>query len=167
MEMTILSGDYFIATPSSDDAKRKEIVVYNRRGQTYVHRVLGLPGDTIAMRNRVVVVNGDSIAEPYAQHFLEESRADAAFAWQRRFVPGFGLRRTYAPTLTDWGPIVIPPGQYFLLGDNRGQAADSRYDGFVDRRDIFARPRFIYFSKSRSTGEVRWRRIGQSIADSQ
>jgi signal peptidase I len=165
MEPTILSGDYFYATRSSAAPRRKEIVVYRLRGQVYTKRVLGLPGDTLAMRNGVLLVNADSLAEPYAQHTDEKSGTAPDFEWQRRFVTGIPPGLRYVPTLTYWGPIVIPPEKYFVLGDNRGMSADSRYTGFVDRGSIFARPRFIYFSKDRSSGRIRWSRIGHAIRD--
>lgn len=166
MEPTILAGDHFFVSTSNELPKRKEIVVYRQNGQVYIKRVVGLPGDTLEMRGGVLVVDGDSVREPYARHAGEESVSDPDFEWQRRFVPGFSARRVYHPTLTFWGPILIPTGKYFLLGDNRGYSADSRYGGFVEARDIFARPGLIYFSKDRQSGDVRWSRIARAIPDS-
>jgi signal peptidase I len=166
MEPTILAGDYFIAMASSAAPRRKELVVYRLAGQVYTKRVVGLPGDTLAMSAGVLVVNSDTVREPYARHDGEESGTDSAFAWQQGFLAVKlppGLR--YVPTVTFWGPILVPPGKYFVLGDNRGMSADSRYTGFINRADIFARPRFIYFSKDRSSGGIRWSRIGRSIPD--
>ena len=166
MEPTLLAGDYFVATSSTRAPRRSEIVVYRENGNAFTKRVVGLPGDTLAMSNAVLFVNGDSQPEAYARHFGEESVTNAAFSWQARFLPHVADRSRYHPTLTFWGPIVVPPDKYFVLGDNRGQSADSRYNGFVDRRSIFARPQFIYFSKSRATGDIRWNRVGRSIRDS-
>ncbi len=165
MEPTLLSGDYFIASLSNAAPKRKEIVVYRLLGQVYTKRVVGLPGDTLSMTNGILIVNGDSLAEPYAHHTGEESGTAPEFEWQRRFVTAIPPGLKYVPTLTYWGPIVIPSRKYFVLGDNRGMSADSRYTGFVDSTDIFARPRFVYFSKDRSSGRIRWSRIGHSFPD--
>jgi signal peptidase I len=166
MEPTLLAGDYFLATSSTGAPRRREIVVYRQNGEVFAKRVVGLPGDTLGMSNAILVVNGDSQPEAYARHYGEEPVTNAAFSWQARFLPHVADRSRYHPTLTSWGPIVVPPDKYFVLGDNRGQSTDSRYNGFVDRTSIFARPQFIYFSKSRATGDIRWNRIGRSIRDS-
>ncbi len=166
MEPTLLPGDYFIASGSAAAPVRKEIVVYRTRGQVLIKRILGLPGDTLAMRAGVLLVNGDSLPEPYALHEGEQSGSDPSFAWQRRFLLSSGDSLRYHPTVAFWGPIVVPTAKYFVLGDNRGESADSRYYGFVDRSEIFARPRFIYFSKDRHSGRIRWNRIGRAIKDS-
>jgi signal peptidase I len=166
MEPTILPGDYFFVVGSSKAPARKEIVVYRLNGQAYTKRVLGIPGDTISMRAGTLIVNGTTVVEPYARHDGEQSGTAPEFSWQRRFLtnPGDSLR--YHPTLTDWGPIVVPAGKYFILGDYRAESADSRYTGFIDGVNIFARPTFIYFSRDRHSGTIRWNRVGRAIKGS-
>ena len=165
MAPTILAGDYVIVIGSHNVPKRKEIVVYRLKGQPYIKRVVGLPGDTLAMSDGVLVLNGDSVAEPYAVHFGEEAVESPDFSWQRHFLAPSANRFRYHPSLTSWGPLVVPAGNYFLLGDNRAESADSRYTGFIDAASIFARPKLIYFSKDRHTGDIRWNRIGRAIRD--
>ena len=166
MEPTVLAGDYVLALSKVRSPAREEVVIYNLKGLPYVKRVLGLPGDTLSMRDGVLVVNGQPVVEPYASHRTETARVDSAFTWQRRFLERERDSTMYHPTLTAWGPIVVPPDNYFVLGDNRGESADSRYTGFVRRAEIFARPMFIYFSRDRQSGKIRWDRIGIRLRDS-
>jgi len=163
MEPTILPGDYFFVVSSSDAPAHKEVVVYRLGVQVYTKRVEGIPGDTLSMTAGTLIVNGEPVAEPYARHDGEESLTVPEFNWQRRFLTNPRDSVRYHPTLTDWGPIVVPAGKYFILGDYRAESADSRYTGFIDRVNIFARPTFIYFSRDRHGGGVRWNRIGRSI----
>ena len=78
--------------------------------------------------------------------------------------------RQYHPTRDNWGPIVVPEGRYFVLGDNRDNSEDSRYWGFVSRDEIRGRPLVVYYSYKASRDEalpwlsrVRWGRIGTII----
>src|SRR2546430_9681048 len=158
MEPTILAGDYIFVRFSTDKPRRQELLAYRRAEVAYIKRVVGLPGDTLSMRNGILFVNGDSIPEPYASHVGEESVADTSFGWQRSFLVRHSDSGRYHPTLTFWGPIVLPERAYFVLGDNRGNSADSRFTGPLNESDFFARPVFIYFSRDRRTGKIRWGR---------
>jgi signal peptidase I len=163
MEPTLLSGDYFFVAASTEPPARHEIVVYHHNGLALIKRVAGIPGDTVSMRAGRLFVNGARMDEPFAQHQAEDPGSAPEFAWQRPFLvtPRDSLK--YFPTSTNWGPLTIPAGKYLILGDNRGKSFDSRYTGFVDGDDIFARPTFIYFSLDREAGKVRWNRIGRAI----
>lgn len=63
----------------------------------------------------------------------------------------------------NWGPLLVPSNELFVLGDRRDQSLDSQYFGFVTGDDVFARVRRVYFSRDDSTGTVRWERIGRLI----
>jgi len=160
MEPTLLQGDFILAKPLRRAPERGDIVVYRRRGLAFMKRVVGLPADTLSMQNGTLLVNGLSVAEPYASHRHEGSLFDQDFLWQREYVAPGVDRVTYHPTLTFWGPIVVPPRAYFVLGDNRGESADSRYTGFVPADSAIQRPTVIYLSRDRETGHIRWDRIG-------
>jgi len=160
MEPTLLQGDFILAKPLRRAPERGDIVVYRRRGLVFMKRVVGLPADTLSMQNGTLFVNGHSVAEPYASHRHEGSLFDQDFLWQREYVAPEVDRVTYHPTLTFWGPIVVPPRAYFVLGDNRGESADSRYTGFVPADSAIQRPTVIYLSRDRETGHIRWDRIG-------
>jgi len=163
MAPTILAGDYVYVAHSFDSPHRQEIVAYHWHGLPYMKRVVGLPGDTLSMRAGVLFVNGTALNEPYASHATEKLTFDPAFQWQRGFLLHAVDSAVYHPTLTYWGPIVLPADSYFILGDNRGESADSRYTGPVNGEDIFARAVVIYFSQDRVTGAIRWNRIGMEI----
>ncbi len=160
MEPTLLAGDYILAKPLRRAPSRGQIVIYRRRHGAWVKRIVGLPGDTVAMQAGALSVNGYPISEPYASHAHERSVFDRDFVWQRRFLAGTVDTSAYHPTTTFWGPIVIPPGNYFVLGDNRPESADSRYTGFVVADSVVQRPLFVYFSRDPQTHVVRWSRIG-------
>lgn len=83
------------------------------------------------------------------------------FDWQRAYLVRGIDRRTYAPSIQTWGPLIVPLGEYFLLGDNRGDSVDSRYEGFVVREDILGPPRMGYFSVDSATRAVRWNQLAR------
>jgi signal peptidase I len=160
MEPTLFAGDYILARPLHHAPARGQLVILLRPGGAWVKRVVGTPGDTLAMEAGVLSVNGHRVFEPYASHAHERSDFDAEFLWQRRFLSGNVDTSTYHPTTTFWGPIVVPAGDYFVLGDNRPESADSRYWGFVAGDSVVQRPTVVYFSRDRQTHSVRWSRIG-------
>jgi len=65
----------------------------------------------------------------------------------------------YRPTTHDWGPIVVPPQHYWVMGDNRDESYDSRYWGFLPREHIRGRPLFIYMSVATHPFRIRWNRL--------
>ncbi len=91
--------------------------------KSFIKRVIGLPGETVEIRSGVVFVNSEPITEPYVP-------------------PGFFDYATH-------DPIVVPEGQFFVLGDHRNSSNDSRNWGFVPRRSIFGKAIFRYWPVSR------------------
>jgi signal peptidase I len=163
MAPTLVAGDHVYAVSRGRAALRHDdIVVYRKWGTGYVKRVVGLPGDTVAMRAGVLSVDGQPVAEPYATHVGEGELTDRRFTWQRAFV-GDSVRAAYAPTLATWGPLVVPSASYFVLGDNRGQSMDSRYHGFVADTEVIARPVMISYSVEPRTLHPRWNRFGRRV----
>lgn len=159
MSPTWLPGDYLMSATMKGPPSRGEIVIMRQTNVLLIYRIEGLPGDTVAMSSGRLVVNGATPYEPYATTGAED-QTDDAFAWQRPFLaPGRNVA-TYSPTLHDWGPLVVPAGDYFVLGDNRDTAMDSRYRGFIPASDILKRPLFIYLSWDADHRAMRWNRIG-------
>jgi signal peptidase I len=123
------------------------------------------------MKGKTLFLNGIPQTEAYAKH--GEDRGDAihpGMAWQSDFLAAARSRRMYSPSRDNWGPLVVPPGKYFVLGDNRDNSEDSRYWGFVDREEIKGHPWLIYLSVERDEGggagwlqRVRWNRLGSGI----
>lgn len=107
----------------------------------YLKRVVGLPGDTIAMAKGVLLVNGRRVVEPYAWH-ADSTPAQPVpeMSWMREFsVVSAQRHQNRAATRNDWGPIVVPPDAWFVLGDNRDSSLDSRYWGFVSAGQLLGR----------------------------
>ena len=165
MEPTIRYGDYVLSAPlpPGDSLRRGMAVVYDGpRGGRYVSRVAGLPGDTLQMRAKRLYRNGARQEEPYAL-WIDPSADPAAeeMLWQAEHL--VGSPEGYRPTRDNWGPLVVPPGTYFMLSDNRDNAQDSRFTGPIHRDRIIQRPVWIYFSRDGVMGDTRWERIGRAI----
>ncbi|HEX7050287.1 MAG TPA: signal peptidase I [Longimicrobiales bacterium] len=189
MENTLLVGDFLLVNkavygaqipgtdfhlPAFDEPHRGDVVVFvppHEPDKNYVKRLIGEPGDTLAMREGVLFINGEAQVEPYVQH-RDPPGFDVALPadWQRRYLVSDVDPQKYRPTRDNWGPIVVPEGKYFMLGDNRDDSEDSRYWGFVDGSAIKGQPLFIYYSFDPSIAhpfpwltQIRWGRIGSGI----
>ena len=165
-----------VRIPGYDTPDRGDIVVFEYpldRSLDYVKRCIALPGDTVEMHDKVLYINGQPQQEPYVQHGdpnIQRSRgrssSGARFAWQKDYLTEEGHRRlgdNYTPTRDNFGPIYVPEGHYFCLGDNRDFSSDSRYWGFVPANLIEGRPVILYFSWNRRRFMPRFDRIGAII----
>lgn len=191
MENTLLVGDFLLVNkavygaeipgtnvdlPSFDEPRRGDIVVFlppHQPDKNYVKRLIGVPGDTLEMRDKVLYRNGEAQVEPYVRYSDPAGVGDVAvpgMLWQRRYLTSAVDRSTYRPSRDDWGPIIVPEDRFFVLGDNRDDSEDSRYWGFVRRDAVKGRPLFIYYSFDPRDmnpfpwlSAIRWGRIGNSI----
>ena len=190
MERTLMVGDFLLVNkaiygaeiplthtrlPSFSLPDRGDVVVFfppHDPHRNYVKRLVGMPGDTLEMRKKVLWLNGKPQPEPYIRSIDPLSDpGDSRMMWQlAHLVRGRGDGFEYRPTRDTWGPIVVPPGRFFALGDNRDNSEDSRYWGFLDATSIRGRPMFVYYSFDRGTANpfawltsVRWARIGEAI----
>jgi signal peptidase I len=187
MERTLLVGDFLFVNkalygaevpliharlPAIRDPRLGDIVVFDSKtepGVKVVKRLVGMPGDTLQMKNAVLWRNGVAQSEPYVEHVdsLTDTSAPEMRDWQVNYLlPGVN-RVTYHPSRDNWGPLVVAPGQYFVMGDNRDNSYDSRYWGFIDRKVIRGRPLFVYYSFDHDSWRalpfitaIRWSRIG-------
>jgi len=135
-----------------------------------IKRLVGMPGDTVEMREAVLYRNGAPIGEPYVVHSGIPDESHPWMDWQRDYLASEVDRVAYSPTRDNWGPLVIPEDRYFMLGDNRDQSLDSRYWGLLERWRLEGRALFTYFSYDRDSfrpfpwlREVRWGRIAAAI----
>jgi signal peptidase I len=156
--------------PPVREPRRSDIVVFRSvedEGVNVVKRVVGMPGDTLSMRDNVLQVNGQPQDEPYVIRTdpLQDPEYPQMRNWQVRYLHGRDAE-TYRPTLKNWGPIVVPPDSFMVMGDNRDNSYDSRYWGFLGRDRVRGRPLMIYYSYDREgmlplqfLTAIRWRRI--------
>jgi signal peptidase I len=164
MEDTLLAGDRVLVqrfpkpTPGRGDMV---VFVYPiDRRQTFVRRIVGIPGDRIRISNKIVYRNGAALGEPYAVH-----KTDYVHAYRDNFpgqpdvplaAPAEEMLRRHVLN----GEVVVPDGEYFVLGDNRDLSLDSRYWGFIGSGDLIGKPLLIYDSEDQSSGRrVRWGRM--------
>src|SRR3954466_12928935 len=115
--------------------RRGDIVVFkypDEPDRDFIKRVIGLPGETIELKNKKVHVNGHPLDEPYI-HFLTPPSTD----YQE--VTSSDVRERF-------GPVTVPPNQYFVMGDNRDNSQDSRYWGFLPRENVKGKALLIYWS---------------------
>lgn len=172
MEPTLLLGDYFTSTrlgntKTGATLHRGDVVVFlfpNDTTKQFVKRLIGLPGDTIAMKDAAVAVNGHPLREPYATMMDSADPVTDDFRWQRGFLVGAAARDTthYVASRNNWGPLLVPANSYFALGDRRDESLDSRYFGFIPASRIIGHVRRVYFSRD-TTGVIRWSRIGHLV----
>jgi len=165
MEGTLLVGDFLLVNktslgapipftnariPGYAEPEYGDIIVFradHSPGLDIVKRAVGLPGDTVRMERGVFYRNGIAVDEPYVRRnprVMDEG--DPRMLWQLEHLIPDPDRGEYEPTRLNWGPVVVPPERYLMLGDNRDDSLDSRYWGFVERGKMRGRPFFIYFS---------------------
>jgi signal peptidase I len=189
MEGTLLAGDFLlvnkavygaeipgthITLPGFAEPERGDIIVFHPPhdpAKHYVKRLVGLPGDTLEMRDKALLVNGEPLVEPYVRH--RDPGGDAVhpgMVWQSPFLQKDAIPGRYRPSRDNWGPLIVPPDRFFVLGDNRDNSEDSRYWGFITRESIKGRPWRVYYSTDPAhpgafswLRDVRWDRIGGLI----
>lgn len=186
MRPNLLEGDvvlvdrlaYDLKLPLTDiviaplgEPQRGDIVTFSspRDGTRLIKRIVALPGDRVAMRNEVLLVNGE--AAGYGQHETIAEPTDGGAA-----IPALRLTETVAgdarriqllagaAARASFGPVVVPAGHYLMLGDNRDNSADSRYFGFVPRQLLIGQARRILVSADiRGDWLPRPERFGQRL----
>ena len=155
--------------PAVREPRRLDIVVFRSVEEPIdvVKRVIGMPGDTLAMTGNVLYRNSQRQDEPYVVRGNAADDAEVAQMrrWQGRRVVGRDSSN-YHPSRGNWGSIVVPPDSFFVMGDNRDNSYDSRYWGFVGRDRILGSPLLIYYSFDPDgvlplpfVTAIRWRRL--------
>jgi signal peptidase I len=190
MEKTLLVGDFLLVNklvygaeipltgkrlPAIEHPARGDVIVFQYPvdpTKNFVKRLVGIPGDTLSMKDGQLIRNNVPVVESYVTH--SDPGADGSeeeFSWQNGYLVktaegGF----VDHPSRNNWGPIVVPEKKYFVLGDNRDNSLDSRFWGFVPDSLIRGRPIFVYYSYQPDTARafawltrIRWRRIGERI----
>lgn len=162
MERTLLVGDFLLVNkwvygaeipftgtrvPAFRPPQHGDVIVFDwpvDPDKAFVKRLVGLPGDTLVMRQGTLQRNGAPVPEPYVT--------------------------AGPPGRDDWGPLVVPPRHFFVLGDNRANSLDSRYWGFVPDSLLRGAPWFVYYSFTPDSvrpapwlTQIRWARLGTSV----
>jgi len=153
MEENLLIGDHllvnkFVFGPSATSLertllpmgtiKRDDVIVFKYPEEPdcdLIKRVIGLPGETVELKAKKVYINGTPLDEPYV-HFLQPPTTGVP---ELNEVASFDVRERY-------GPVTVPPNQYFVMGDNRDNSQDSRYWGFLPRELVKGKAVIIYWS---------------------
>ena len=131
-----------------DTPERGDIVVFIYpvdRSKDFIKRVVGVAGDTITIKNKRIYINGAPSDDGHGVH------TDSLI------FPGSLQPRD------NFGPVTVPPGHIFVMGDNRDESYDSRFWGFVDLRDVLGKAFIIYWSWDRENSDVRWKRMGRIL----
>jgi signal peptidase I len=178
MEDTLALGDsIFVRREPGTAVRRGDIVVFRYpvdRRQVFIKRVLGAPGDRLKLVRKAVYLNGAPLEEPYVVHrtsYFDDYRD--SFPSMPGSIPLPASARDMLAYHLVNGEVVVPEGNYFVLGDNRDNSLDSRYWGFVSARDVIGKPVLIYWSMHPPAqsltqpkpweGTVRWNRIFKPI----
>lgn len=187
MEGTLLVGDLLVLNkvaygasvpgthfrlPGYTEPRRGDVIVFRAQHDTLdlIKRLVGLPGDTLEMRDGTLYRNGAKQVEPYVQH--TDPAGDGThpwMQWQTQYLISDVDKADYRPTRDNWGPIVVPANRYFVLGDNRDDSLDSRFWGFLDPARVKGKAEVIYYSYDRDSEQAfrllhgRWHRIGELI----
>jgi signal peptidase I len=151
MEPNLLIGDHllvnkFVYGPAATavegaglpiaELRRNDVVVFKypeEPERDFIKRIIGLPGETLEIRQKRVYIDGRPVEEPHA-HFIDPVGSPSLHE-----VTSFDVREQY-------GPVKVPSGHYFVMGDNRDNSQDSRYWGFLPRDYIKGRALMVYWS---------------------
>jgi signal peptidase I len=195
MMPTLLTGDFILVNKFSyglrlpvletrflevGTPRRGDVVVFRyppEPSMDYIKRVVGVPGDHVAYRNKTLYINGEAVP----QEFLGPYRNDGALpgsvksrelvadkAYEILTVPSRNMN--YGEIFDMAEGVTVPEGHFFMLGDNRDDSEDSRYWGFVPREALRGRPLFIYYSFDPTAqrpapwlSSIRWNRLGRGV----
>jgi len=125
--------------------QRGDIVVFiypEDRSKDFIKRLIGLPGDTIEIRNKKIFINGLPYSDKHGVYV------------DNLVIPGAVQPRD------NFGPVTVPEGSLFVMGDNRDESYDSRFWGFVSKKDVLGKALIIYWSWNQEEHWIRWSRIG-------
>ena len=145
---TLLVGDHILVNKFIyyfRDARREDVIVFKYpwdESRDFIKRVIAVGGEEVAMKDRTVFVNGRPLEEPYA--IYSDARPPRGGAYE-------------------YGPVVVPAGSYFVMGDNRDNSQDSRFWGFLKREKIRGKAFLIYWSWDSEKGSLRWWRLARLI----
>ena len=131
-----------------ESPQRGDVVVFIyplEPDKDFIKRVIGVGGDTVRIVNKKLYINGVKVPDPHAVY-----REDTVLLGE-------------AQKLVNFGPVTVPRGSLFVMGDNRDHSLDSRFWGFVPLKDVLGKAFTIYWSWNSRESAVRWNRLGHLI----
>ncbi|MDO8954163.1 MAG: signal peptidase I [Gammaproteobacteria bacterium] len=151
--------------------KRGDIMLFNYPvdpNVVFIKTVIGIPGDKISYINKQLFINGQTIPNKFLSKGIEPANASLGNAAVELYQENIGghvhtIYNTPGMPPIDFTNLIVPPGEYFMMGDNRDYSEDSRYWGFVPYTDIVGKAYRIVFSWNSDTHRVRWNRIGKKL----
>ena len=181
LEPTLMVGDFLVVNKfiyglrlpvwdkkivSISSPKRGDIVVFRwppNPKYDFIKRVIGVPGDVISYHNKILTINGKKAKQSFVQYTVDESSNLPVAEYQEKLDTTLHhvYRRTDVPA-TDF-EVTVPANQYFVMGDNRDDSADSRYWGFVDDSYLRGKAIFTWLSWNKTEWNIRWSRLGRII----
>jgi signal peptidase I len=188
MKPTIMEGDRIFINKLAYDLKvpyttwhiaewgspqRGEIVVFYSPadGKRLIKRVVGIPGDSLAMQNNQLIINGKKIKYEPINHLKSKNLSLSKDSNQYSIIENLSGARhpvmitPQRPSLRSFGPVTVPKGTYFMMGDNRDNSADSRYFGFVERSRVVGQATSIVVSLDiNNKYQPRWERFFKDLS---
>lgn len=185
LEPTLLMGDFILVNKfdygvrlpvihyklfGNQEPKRGDIIVFRWPPDTsydFIKRVIGLPGDRISYINKELYVNGEKIPQEFVGDQIAKTESGDEWKATEREENLLGVKhKIFVDDLDvghDFKDRIVPPGNYFVMGDNRDKSADSRYWGFVPDKNIIGKAVLVWMSWNSDKTRVRFNRIGSVI----
>lgn len=185
LKPTLLEGDFILVNKfaygvrlpvihkkilSMGDPQRGDVMVFRyppNPSVDYIKRVIGVPGDHISYINKVLYVNGKQIPQQFVKNTTDIDDNGTNWNVVQKQEDFFGVKHEIfqfpGRSNDDFKDVVVPPGMYFAMGDNRDDSADSRYWGFVPEANIVGQANAVWMSIDTNHYGVRWNRLGSRI----
>lgn len=181
LEPTLLVGDFLIVNKFAyglrlpvvekqiipvSKPKKGDIAIFRwppNPSFDYIKRVIGVPGDHVVYRNKVLTINGQEMKQTFVEYTTDES-SGRAVAQYKEDLNGI-VHDIFINPDSDAVDIdvTVPEGHYFMMGDNRDDSADSRFWGFVPDANLRGKALLIWMSWNSKTDMIRWSRLGSMI----
>ncbi|MDR3490856.1 MAG: signal peptidase I [Gammaproteobacteria bacterium] len=185
LEPTLLVGDFVLVNKFAyglrlpvlhnkimeiGEPKRGDIFVFRyppKPSIDFIKRVIGLPGDHLKYIDKVLYVNGEKIPQELKENLVrvdeQGNKHDAVLKEENLLGVKHVIYQNKDQEKDDFDDVVVPPGMYFAMGDNRDDSADSRFWGFVPEANIIGKAMGVWMSWNSDTDRIRWNRIGTKI----
>lgn len=184
LKPTLLIGDFILVNKfayglrlpvfhnkivSINEPKRGDIVVFREpptESRDLIKRVIGVPGDHITYKNKILSINGQEIPQQFEKYDVDQSEGSDTWQVAQKHENLLGVKHDIYQIPArdnDDFDVIVPKGSYFMMGDNRDDSADSRYWGFLPEKNIIGKATHVLVSFDTLTHPIRWERTGEKI----